>query len=307
MNMGTAQGIACNGVAALFELEDKVLFARAKTVASAHEGSFIEASPLILTGNCHTRPICRHCKWEHFKAVKRDPFILDSPPQQVLDRARELAAAGIGRAFFATGWLGYTLPTRFLHTIAAVREALPHMELYGLFGALDRRTHRDLAAAGLTGMLTGLESPSEHVYRSFRPGGDSLPDRLRSLEYCHEEGLHIWTGFLVGLGESESDIASGIELLARFEPHSISILPFEPYPDTAMANHPPTSARLLARANAVARIALPGVRHFFYDGGSRDFERLYAHKIGMNARYATGAPIHQPQQRERTLNREDVS
>ena len=136
-------------------------------------------------------------------------------------------------------------------------------------------------------MLTSLESPSERVYQGFRPGGDSLEDRIRSFSYVREAGLKLWSGFLVGLGETPDEAARGIEILRAVQPESVSILAFEPYPDTEMANDPPTDLAWLARVNAVARIALPGVTYFFTDH-TEPFESTYGRRLGMNGSYETG-------------------
>ncbi len=248
----------------------------------------VKASPIILTGSCSTRPACRHCKWEHFKAQGKQTFVLDSPLDDLIARAHRLADLGIDRAFTATGWLGHRLPGHFVQAVASIHAAEPRLELYGLFGALDRQSHLALAEAGLTGMLTSLESPSEQVYRSFRPGGDSLQDRLDSFGYAREAGLRLWTGFLVGLGETADEAAQGIEMLFQADPESVSILPFEPYPDTPMADAAPTDPAWLARVNAVARLRLPGVGHFFTDHAA-DFDP-YAVRLGLNGSYVTRIP-----------------
>lgn len=267
----------------LFDLDDETLFARAGEVAAKFPGT-VKSAPLILTGNCTTRPICRHCKWEYFKIIEKSPFILDQSKEEILVQAHRLVEEGIDRAFFGTGWMGYEFPLRFLRIIEAVRSAEPALELYGLFGALSKRSHHDLAHAGLDGMLTSLESPSEEVYRSFRPGGDSLADRLRSLEYCQESSLAIWTGFLVGLGESLDDVAHGIKHIQSFNPESVSILPFVPFPGTAMESHPAADLHRLARINAAARISLIDTPYFFYDC-YEGFGNVYASKIGLNGSY----------------------
>ena len=291
-NRGCLKGI--NGVVvvtrvltqSLFELDDDDLFAAARKAASMHAGT-MQAAPIILTGDCRTRPLCRHCKWEHFKAAAFDSFALDHPLSDLIARAHRLADRGITRAFAATGWMGYSLPRNYIDAVYEIRSAEPRLELFGLFGALDQRSHKELAFAGLSGMLTSLESPSKDIYRSFRPGGDSLDDRMRALDFATESGLKVWTGFLVGLGESIADVAAGIEALSSFEPESISILPFVPFPDTPMANHPPTDPLWLARVNAVARIQLPETRFFFSDH-DQEFDRIYADRIGINGSYETG-------------------
>lgn len=282
-------------VRALFDLPDDELFAAAKSageraLTECGGSASIKASPLILTGDCKTRPVCNHCKWEHFKAESYQAFALDRPLSDIIDHAHHLADLGIERAFTATGWMGYRLPRTYIDAVEAIHDAEPRLALYGLFGALDRRSHFDLASAGLTGMLTSLESPSAEVYRAFRPGGDSLEDRIRALEHTCEAGLSVWTGFLVGLGETEGDAAWGIEAIARFEPESISILPFVPFPDTPMANHAAADPLWLARVNAVARIRLARTPYFFSDH-DHEFDRLYADRIGINGSYETGVAL----------------
>lgn len=283
---GAISAVDCLGMLDV-SYPEETLFEQARAVANRKKG-FITASPIILTGNCTTRPICNHCKWEHFKVISENEFALDRSLEALKERAHVLRGLGIKRAFCATGWMGYRLPTRFIEAVEVIRDAEPDLELFGLFGALDRQSHRDLAHAGLTGMLTGLESPSESVYRSFRPGGDSLDDRIRALSYALEEDLVVWTGFLVGLGESAKDVVRGIRIIGEFNPESVSILPFVPFPDTPMSGNPPTDPAWLARVNAVTRIALPDVHYFFsdHDGGfSEEVER----RLGMNASYETGA------------------
>lgn len=285
-------GIDASETRSLFNEADDALFFAARETSQqvlSHAGvpASVKASPLILTGDCRTRPICRHCKWEYFKAESYDSFVLDRPLSEIVDHAHYLADLGIDRAFTATGWMGYRLPNEYLDAVAAIHDAEPRLQLFGLFGALDRQSHFDLASAGLAGMLTSLESPSDEVYRSFRPGGDSLDDRLRALEYTREAGMSVWTGFLVGLGETEDDAAWGIEAIARFEPESVSILPFVPFPDTPMANHPAADPLWLARVNAVARTRLDRTPYFFSDHDQK-FDRLYAERIGINGSYETG-------------------
>ena len=275
---------------ALFDLPFDKLAERAGVVSNCRASCLkqprIGASPIILTGACATNPPCRHCKWSHFKAAGMSSFVVDATDDEIAARARSLASQGVRRAFTATGWLGYRLPLRFIRLVSVAHEAAPELELYGLFGALDRESHSSRAAAGLTGMLTSLESPSKVVYDSFRPGGDTIADRLHALDYAREAGLKIWSGFLVGLGETAEDCAYGIELLRLFEPESISILPFEPFPDTPMANHAPTDSTWLARVNAVARVALPNVDYFFADS-SKAFAHSAFERLGLNGLYET--------------------
>ncbi|MDR3053513.1 MAG: hypothetical protein LBU48_06610 [Coriobacteriales bacterium] len=270
---------------ALFSLSSEELFAQARACAGRYSQT-ITAAPLILTGDCTTDPPCRHCKWKHLRVIKPRSFTQDRPLDELIAHMRVLVNHGIARVFIATGWLGYRLPRACIDTIVSLREALPTLELFGLFGALDRQSHVDLASAGLDGMLTSLESPNEAIFKGFRPGGDTLSSRLEALAFAREAGLTIWTGFLMGLGEDEDDVARGIELIRPFEPQSLSILPFEPFAHTPMEHHPACDSEALARANAVARIALPTTEYFFSDRLD-NLGQEYARQIGINGFYET--------------------
>ena len=249
----------------------------------------ITASPIIITGSCITNPGCRHCKWGHLRAIGRPAFQNDRSTASLVDWAHALADKGIQRAFFGTGWLGYRLPKGILNKIEKVCAAEPRLEYYGLFGALDRQTHFALASVGLNGMLTSLESPSERIYRAFRPGGDSLGDRLNALEFAKDAGMNVWTGFLVGLGEDAADVAWGLKTLKEIKPESVSILPFEPFEEIEMHNHPPTDSQWLARVNAAARVVLAPSTILFSDH-YLDVDQRYGSTIGFNGSYLTAPP-----------------
>ena len=226
-------------------------------------------------------PPCRHCKWEYFKARgiqtgrRRDPA-------ETAQWVKHLWNQGIRRTFVASGWMGYKIPSEFLRQVAVVREN-SELEIYGLFGALDKQSLLDLKAAGMQGYLCSLESPSEAVYRSFRPGGDSLQDRLRAIDWAAEMGLAIWSGFLVGLGETESDIKNGVGMLKKMNPASLSVLPFTPFPNTRMIDSMPARPYDWARAAAISTLAMPKA-DIFGDQASGMY-RPYADLFAPNGAY----------------------
>ena len=135
-----------------------------------------------------------------------------------------------------------------------------------------RRSLVNLKAAGMDGYLCGLESPNEEIYKRFRPAGDTLTDRLTALKIAQDINLKIWSGFLVGLGETDEDISGGLETLRELDPESLSILPFTPFPNTEMWAENPANPLQWARVMASARIFLPKPNLFsdqtegFYQG-----------------------------------------
>ena len=236
-----------------FDLPFDELCQRASVINK--EKTQIQASPTIVDEACATVPPCRHCKWEYFKAKG----IQTGRRRELCETAqwaKHLWAQGIRRTFLASGWMGYKIPAEFLRQAETVREN-SDLEIYGLFGALDKQSLIDLRSAGMQGYLCSLESPSEAVYRSFRPGGDNLEDRLRAIDWAAGLGLSIWSGFLVGLGETEDDIKNGVKMLTKLNPVSLSVLPFTPFPNTRMVDSMPASPYTWARAAATATLAIP--------------------------------------------------
>ena len=236
-----------------FALPDEALFGRAAQINGVKAS--IQASPTVIEERCKTTPPCRHCKWEHFKAIG----IQTGRPKtirQTIDWVKKLEANGVQRTFAASGWQGYRVPREFVAQVGAVRENSA-LEIYALMGAIDRQSLADLASAGLQGYLCGLESPNDAVYRTFRPGGDSREDRLTALRAAKDLGLKVWSGFLIGFGETDEDIMQGIDMLAGLEPSSVSILPFIPFPRTGMADRMPANPLKWAKAMAAATLAMP--------------------------------------------------
>jgi len=251
---------------ALFDLADDDLFFRAQDMGKAKP--HITCSPNIVVGSCACEPGCRHCKWEYLKT--QDPgFTRKRTPAEMVERTKVLMAAGITRIFLASGWMGYETPGYFYDYVSLVKETSA-LEVYGLFGALSKSCLAGLQQAGLDGMICGLESPNERVYRRFRPGGDSLQDRLNCLRWGRELGLKLWSGFLCGLGENKADCRNGIEMLSTLGLDSVSILPFIPVPNTELWRENAANPWQWARTVAVAGLAMPGANIF-----SDQIEGLY--------------------------------
>jgi iron complex transport system ATP-binding protein len=234
------------------------LFARAGALAAAKRTVY--CSPDLLDAACSTYPPCRHCRWEHFRIA--DPaFVRPRTVEEFVEKGRALARAGIDRIFMPAGWMGLDPPEERFAFAEALRRAVD-VKLYALWGSLSRDALSRLADIGIDGVFCGLESPNPAVYRRFRPGGDGPEDRLRTLEWAREAALELWTGFIVGLGEDEGDIARGVSTLASISPQAVSIVPFLPAPGTALRGAQPANPWRWARAMALAAVALPGADHF---------------------------------------------
>ena len=269
----------------IMKLSDEELFSKAQEIGSGKVK--IKASPAIITGECLTKPHCNHCKWDNTKE-KNEQFSLKNSVEAVIERGQFLESVGINRVFTASGWMGYKIPEDYPNYIEALKTKT-ELEVFGLLGAIDKESLKRLKSSGMDGYLCGIESPNEEVYRKFRPGGDTLQDRLSTLYYSKELGLKIWSGFLVGFGEEEKDVIKGLNILKDLEPESLSILPFTPYPFTNMMGDNPANPLYWARTVAQAHIYIEEANIFsdmqsgFYGeyslltgaNGSYEFPRQY--------------------------------
>lgn len=259
-------------VAELLSAESGDLFSKAREI-SQQKGIKL-CSPNIITGACKTEPTCRHCKWEHLK-TKTTNFTGLRNKEEIASRAAELKDWGVHRMFMPSGWQGYTVPDYFCEYITIAKEVFGQ-EVYGLFGAIDRKSLSALKEAGMHGYLCGLESPNQDVYKKFRPGGDSLGDRIQTLADAKDLGLKVWSGFLVGFGETNEDIIRGLKILIDLDVDSLSILPFTPFPNTGMDQCNPANPFEWARIMAAARILMKRADVFsdHTDGFMGEYGRL---------------------------------
>lgn len=234
----------------IYQLPDGELFPRAAALGSRYPK--VLWSPDVLTGGCTADPPCRHCKWESFKHAMPG-FGAHHTQDELARRAEAVLAAGATHLLAPSGWMGYEVPEEFCRDIAFLKRRFA-VEIYGLCGSLSRDSLKRLQDAGMDGYQCGLESPDETVYRKFRPGGDSLADRIRTLRDAKELGLKTWSGFLLAFGLTDKAALDGLALLAELETDWAAVQPFVPYPYTQLQAEDPTNPYRWARMMAAARL-----------------------------------------------------
>jgi len=196
----------------IMQLDDDELFGLArKKTANLERHTW---SPNVINPGCTTNPHCYHCKWECFKNEERMGKSR-APLDVVLKRAEMQIEMKVNRILLPSGWAGYSLPDYYFEYTNAIKKNFD-IEVFGLFGAIDKNSLVSLKQAGMDGYQCGLESVNEKIYRSFRPGGDSLSDRINTLKWAREVGLKLWSGFIFGFGLGKTDI---IKSLKFFDGH----------------------------------------------------------------------------------------
>ncbi len=238
----------------LFSMEPETLFGLS---ARKSAGTLVRYwAPNVINPGCMTSPRCLHCKWECFKSEKK----MEEnrvPLDRVLATAERQSSSGIRRMLMPSGWVGYSIPDYYCDYVRAVKERVD-IEVFGLFGAIDQDSLASLKQAGMDGYQCGLESVNPRVYRFFRPGGDSFDDRVRTLRWAKSVGLKLWSGFIVGVGETREDVIASIELLKTLEVTVVGVQPFMPFPHTALAERDPANPFEWARAIAAAHVYIDG-------------------------------------------------
>src|SRR6218665_1970030 len=219
----------------------------------------------------------------HYCTFATTPSRLDAPyltPEQVLDIARQGAAAGCKEALFTLGdaperryavareWLA---ERGFARTIDYVRHCaelvlketglLPHVNA-GILDEADYRLLRPVAAS--VGLM--LESTSTAICEkggAHHGSPDKVPAvRLASLEAAGRARVPMTSGILIGIGETpqeriESLIALRDVHLAHGHLQEVIVQNFCPKPGTKMAQAAEASEADFLRVVAAARIILP--------------------------------------------------
>ncbi|MFA7602414.1 MAG: 5-amino-6-(D-ribitylamino)uracil--L-tyrosine 4-hydroxyphenyl transferase CofH [Novosphingobium sp.] len=261
-------------------LED--LLAEARARRDARQGPLGPArmtfSPKVfipLTRLC--TDVCHYCTFATTPSQLHAPYLT---PEEVLQIARDGAAAGCKEALFTLGdaperryaaareWLA---DRGFARTVDYVRHCaelvleetglLPHVNA-GVLEEDDYRMLRPVAAS--CGLM--LESTSELLLEkggAHHGSPDKVPAvRLASLEAAGRARVPMTSGILIGIGESPEDrIESLLALRDVHRAHGhlqeVIVQNFCPKPGTKMAGAPEASEADFLRVIAAARIVLP--------------------------------------------------
>jgi biotin synthase len=244
------KGMLMESLEKLAAMDDETLFSQAKTAGGRHADAYWY--PIVLDGACRTSPPCRHCKWESFKSGKPD-FSERRSLDDVLRTAETALREGATHLLVPSGWMGYDVPDYFCDCIKALKSRFD-ADVYGLFGSIGLPSLERLREAGMDGYQCGLESPDVTVYRAFRPGGDTLADRIETLSAAKGLGLKIWSGFLLAFGLTDEAALLGLRFLSDIGVDWVAVQPFVPYPHTPLQTETPTNPYRWARLMALARL-----------------------------------------------------
>ncbi|MCP9826239.1 biotin synthase BioB [Synechococcus sp. EJ6-Ellesmere] len=231
---------------------------RAQSVhRAANPGYRVQLASLlsVKTGGCEED--CAYCpqSMHNSSDVSGRPELEVEP---VLARARAAKAAGAHRFCMGWAWRDIRDGAPFEAMLAMVRGVRElGLEACVTAGMLTDAQAERLAAAGLTAYNHNLDTSPEHYERIITTR--SYQERLETLERVRQAGITLCCGGIIGLGETTSDRAGLLQVLASLDPHpeSVPINALVAVEGTPLEHQPPVDPLELVRMVATARILMP--------------------------------------------------
>ncbi|MGA0254032.1 MULTISPECIES: biotin synthase BioB [unclassified Vulcanococcus] len=248
-------------IQALLELPLMDLLWQAQAVhREANPGYRVQLASLlsVKTGGCEED--CAYCpqSMHNSSDVTGQPELEVEP---VLARARAAKEAGAHR--FCMGWAWRDIRDgapfeAMLSMVRGVREL--GMEACVTAGMLTDSQAARLAEAGLTSYNHNLDTSPEHYDRIITTR--TYEERLETLARVRKAGISMCCGGIIGMGESLTDRASLLQVLASMNPHpeSVPINALVAVEGTPLEEQPAVDPLDLVRMVAVARILMPHSR-----------------------------------------------
>ncbi|WP_088890777.1 biotin synthase BioB [Leptolyngbya ohadii] len=234
---------------------------QAQTIHRRHNPSnSIQLATLlsVKTGGCPEN--CSYCPQSaHYETpVEKQPTLSVEEVVAAAQRAKDLGATR-----FCMGWAWREI--REGAAFDAMLEMVSQVRSLGLeacvtAGMLTDAQAERLAAAGLSAYNHNLDTSPEFYDQiiSTRTYGD----RLETLDRVRKAGITVCCGGIIGMGESLTDRARMLEVLANLNPHpeSVPINALVAVSGTPLEEQKPIDPLDLVRMCAVARILMPQAR-----------------------------------------------
>jgi len=249
-------------IIAIHDLPLLDLIARANGVHRAFQdvNDVQKASLLsIKTGGCPEN--CGYCPQSaHHGEVSLDKVDL-MKSEAVLALAEQAKKAGADRFCMGAAWRNVRDGAQFDAVLDMVRgvRALG-MEACVTLGMLNESQAQRLKQAGLTAYNHNLDTSPE--FYSSIVTTRTYDDRLATLKAVRAAGLEMCCGGIIGMGESVTDRASMLQVLAELNPHpeSVPVNALVPVAGTPLGQRARIDPLDFVRMIATTRIVLPKAR-----------------------------------------------
>ena len=245
-------------IQSLLELPLMDLLWRAQAVhRQANPGYRVQLASLlsVKTGGCEED--CAYCpqSMHNSSDVTGRPELEVEP---VLARARAAKEAGAHRFCMGWAWRDIRDGAPFEAMLSMVRGVCElGMEACVTAGMLTDSQAERLAEAGLTSYNHNLDTSPEHYDRIITTR--TFQERLETLQRVRKAGISMCCGGIIGMGETLSDRASLLQVLAAMNPHpeSVPVNALVAVEGTPLEEQPAVDPLELVRMVAVARILMP--------------------------------------------------
>ena len=248
-------------IQALLELPLMDLLWQAQAVhRQANPGYRVQLASLlsVKTGGCEED--CAYCpqSMHNSSDVTGRPELEVEP---VLQRARAAKEAGAHRFCMGWAWRDIRDGAPFEAMLAMVRGVRElGMGACVTAGMLTDAQAERLAEAGLTSYNHNLDTSPEHYDRIITTR--TYQERLETLQRVRKAGISMCCGGIIGMGETLTDRASLLQVLATMTPHpeSVPINALVAVEGTPLEGQQAVDPLELVRMVAVARILMPHSR-----------------------------------------------
>jgi biotin synthase len=223
----------------------------------ANPGYHVQLASLlsVRTGGCEED--CAYCP----QSMHNSSDVSGRPQlevEAVLKRARAAQQAGAHRFCMGWAWRDIRDGAPFEAMLAMVRGVRGlGLEACVTAGMLTDSQAQRLAEAGLTAYNHNLDTSPEYYARIISTR--TYQERLETLQRVRRAGITMCCGGIIGMGESLSDRASLLQVLASMDPHpeSVPINALVAVEGTPLADRPAVDPLDVVRMVATARILMP--------------------------------------------------
>ncbi len=212
----------------------------------------------VKTGGCAEN--CAYCPQSgHYETSVAPQGALSV--EAVVGKAQQAKALGASRFCMGWAWREIHEGPAFEAMLDMVRQVRAiGLETCVTAGMLTASQAERLAAAGLTAYNHNLDTSPEFYEQIITTR--TYADRLQTLAHIRQSGISVCCGGIIGLGETRTDRARMLEVLATLQPHpeSVPINALVAVAGTPLAERPPIDPLELVRMCATARILMPRAR-----------------------------------------------
>ncbi|TES89831.1 MAG: [FeFe] hydrogenase H-cluster radical SAM maturase HydE [Candidatus Cloacimonadota bacterium] len=201
---------------------------------------------------------CRSCLYCGLRKENKQIFRYRMKPEEIVKVACEIIQNGVKTVVLQSGDdFGFSRKT-LVEIINKIKKG-NNVAITLSVGEKPFDDYKAFREAGADRFLLKHETSNQSLYGKLHPG-QSLKERLKSLEYMKKLGYQIGAGNIIGLpGQSIDDLVNDILFLKEFDVDMAGIGPFIPQKDTPLGNYPAGDLNLTLKFLALGRIVTKNI------------------------------------------------